>query len=137
MGHGPRLPPEEAIQRIKAGMLYNAKKSLRMKLQVPPMPASQARAVIEEELGGLPLEEVFEWIDLDEPLGSASIAQVRFCCCISVVTYTLSRVDLLGHPSLRGSVWNREALQNKHRSIQCDKRLPWAANAVAKCPISV
>ena len=45
-------------------------------LQVPPMPASQARAVIEEELGGLPLEEVFEWIDLDEPLGSASIAQV-------------------------------------------------------------
>ncbi len=40
------------------------------------MPASQARAVIEEELGGLPLEEVFEWIDLDEPLGSASIAQV-------------------------------------------------------------
>jgi len=44
------------------------------------MPASQARAVIEEELGGLPLEEVFEWIDLDEPLGSASIAQVRFCC---------------------------------------------------------
>ena len=45
-------------------------------VQVPPMPASQARAVIEEELGGLPLEEVFEWIDLDEPLGSASIAQV-------------------------------------------------------------
>ena len=45
-------------------------------LQVPPMPASQARAVIEEELGGLPLEEVFDWIDLDEPLGSASIAQV-------------------------------------------------------------
>ena len=40
------------------------------------MPASQARAVIEEELGGLPLEEVFDWIDLDEPLGSASIAQV-------------------------------------------------------------
>lgn len=42
------------------------------------MPASQARAVIEEELGGLPLEEVFDWIDLDEPLGSASIAQVPF-----------------------------------------------------------
>ena len=45
-------------------------------VQVPPMPASQARAVIEEELGGLPLEGVFEWINLDEPLGSASIAQV-------------------------------------------------------------
>ena len=49
-------------------------------LQVPPMPASQARAVIEEELGGLPLEEVFDWIDLNEPLGSASIAQVRVPC---------------------------------------------------------
>ena len=44
------------------------------------MPASQARAVIEEELGGLPLEEVFDWIDLEEPLGSASIAQVPVPC---------------------------------------------------------
>lgn len=43
--------------------------------QVPPMPAEQARAVIERELGA-PLEAVFEWIDLDEPLGSASISQV-------------------------------------------------------------
>ena len=40
------------------------------------MPAQRARRVIEEELGGVPLEEVFEWIDLDTPLGSASIAQV-------------------------------------------------------------
>jgi predicted unusual protein kinase regulating ubiquinone biosynthesis (AarF/ABC1/UbiB family) len=40
------------------------------------MPAQQARSVIEEELGGVPLEEVFEWIDLEQPLGSASIAQV-------------------------------------------------------------
>lgn len=48
-------------------------------VQVPPMPSSQVRAVIEEELGGLPLEEVFEWIDLNEPLGSASIAQVPLC----------------------------------------------------------
>lgn len=46
------------------------------------MPAQQARSVIEEELGGVPLEEVFEWIDLDTPLGSASIAQV----CAAVVT---------------------------------------------------
>jgi predicted unusual protein kinase regulating ubiquinone biosynthesis (AarF/ABC1/UbiB family) len=45
-------------------------------VQVPPMPAQQARSVIEEELGGVPLEEVFEWIDLEQPLGSASIAQV-------------------------------------------------------------
>lgn len=50
------------------------------------MPASQARAVIEEELGGLPLEEVFEWIDLDEPLGSASIAQVSMLILTSLDT---------------------------------------------------
>lgn len=45
--------------------------------QVPPMPASQVREVIEHELGGVPLETVFEWIDLDSPLGSASISQVH------------------------------------------------------------
>jgi predicted unusual protein kinase regulating ubiquinone biosynthesis (AarF/ABC1/UbiB family) len=39
------------------------------------MPAEQVRAVIERELGA-PLESVFEWIDLEEPLGSASISQV-------------------------------------------------------------
>ena len=44
--------------------------------QVPPMPAAQARRVIEAELGGVPLEQMFEWIDLDHPLGSASISQV-------------------------------------------------------------
>lgn len=41
------------------------------------MPACQARAVLERELGGTPLEQVFEWIDLEKPLGSASISQVR------------------------------------------------------------
>lgn len=39
------------------------------------MPAAQAREVIERELGA-PLEALFEWIDLEEPLGSASIGQV-------------------------------------------------------------
>lgn len=43
--------------------------------QVPPMPAEQARAVIERELGA-PLAAIFEWIELEEPLGSASISQV-------------------------------------------------------------
>ena len=42
--------------------------------QVPPMPPAQARKVIEAELGA-PLEDVFEEIDLEKPLGSASIAQ--------------------------------------------------------------
>lgn len=45
--------------------------------QVPPMPAAQVRAVIEEELGNVPMDQVFEWIDLDNPLGSASISQVH------------------------------------------------------------
>jgi predicted unusual protein kinase regulating ubiquinone biosynthesis (AarF/ABC1/UbiB family) len=40
------------------------------------MSAARARTVIEEELG-VPMEEVFEWIDLEQPLGSASIAQVE------------------------------------------------------------
>lgn len=40
------------------------------------MPADRARDVIEGELG-VPLETVFEWIDLEKPLGSASIAQVH------------------------------------------------------------
>lgn len=44
------------------------------------MPAQQTRSVIEEELGGVLLEEVFEWIDLEQPLGSASIAQVLYLC---------------------------------------------------------
>ena len=45
-------------------------------LQVPPMPPDQTRKVIERELGGVQLEDVFEWIDLEQPLGSASISQV-------------------------------------------------------------
>lgn len=45
--------------------------------QVPPMSAQQTRGVIERELGGAALEDVFEWIDLEKPLGSASLAQVR------------------------------------------------------------
>ena len=45
--------------------------------QVPPMPADQVRTVVETELGGIPLDQVFEWIDLDSPLGSASISQVH------------------------------------------------------------
>lgn len=45
--------------------------------RVPPMPAARARPIIEGELGGAPLGDIFEWIDLDSPLGSASVAQVH------------------------------------------------------------
>ena len=44
--------------------------------QVPPMPKEQAKAAIEKELG-TSIDNVFEWIDLDTPLGSASISQVH------------------------------------------------------------
>ena len=38
------------------------------------MTPEQTKQVIEERLGK-PLDAVFAWIDLDAPLGSASIAQ--------------------------------------------------------------
>jgi hypothetical protein len=44
--------------------------------RVPPMPPAQAQRMIEKELGLGSLDEVFEWIDLEDPLGSASISQV-------------------------------------------------------------
>ena len=40
------------------------------------MPGPAVRAVIEAELGGT-VESFFEGLDLDKPIGSASIAQVR------------------------------------------------------------
>lgn len=43
---------------------------------VPPMPGPAVRAVIEAELGGT-VESFFEGLDLDKPIGSASIAQVK------------------------------------------------------------
>ena len=39
------------------------------------MPPAQTKEVIEAELDAR-LEDVFEWIDLEKPLGSASISQV-------------------------------------------------------------
>lgn len=40
------------------------------------MSAAQTRLVIQNELGSRSLNEVFSFIDLDQPLGSATIAQV-------------------------------------------------------------
>ena len=45
--------------------------------QVPPMPPHQAEDILRRELRINALSTVFEWIDLDKPLGSASIAQVH------------------------------------------------------------
>ncbi len=44
-------------------------------LKVPPMTPEKTKEVIEQRLGK-PIDEVFAWIDLEAPLGSASIAQV-------------------------------------------------------------
>ena len=40
------------------------------------MPAEQVLSLLQAELRGRPLEDIFEWINLQTPLGSASIAQV-------------------------------------------------------------
>lgn len=41
------------------------------------MPPDETEAILKQELQIKTLSSVFEWIDLDEPLGSASIAQVH------------------------------------------------------------
>lgn len=40
------------------------------------MDAERTRKVIEGELNGSSIDSIFEWIDLENVLGSASIAQV-------------------------------------------------------------
>jgi hypothetical protein len=40
------------------------------------MSPEATKAILVRELGIQDLSDVFEWIDLEEPLGSASIAQV-------------------------------------------------------------
>jgi len=45
--------------------------------RVPPMPASAAARVLRRELGLSDLSGVFEWVDLEAPLGSASVSQVH------------------------------------------------------------
>ncbi len=44
------------------------------------MSPAAARAIICEELGVRDLADAFQWIDLESPLGSASIAQVVAEC---------------------------------------------------------
>ncbi len=64
------------------------------------MSAARAEALIKGELGIDSLDEVFEWINLDKPLGSASISQVSgsatgcgccwwWCCCCCCCIATL------------------------------------------------
>ena len=76
------------------------------------MSAQQARDIIERELGGAKLDEIFSWIDLQEPLGSATIAQVyNVDCCklqalnelLTASRYKLSELQFLSMIRLPGS----------------------------------
>ena len=68
--------------------------------KVPPMPADKTRAVLEHELRGVPIEDVFEWIDLENVLGSASIAQVYLAATLSFAVLPKHLVnDVTRHPS--------------------------------------
>ena len=44
------------------------------------MSADETKVILEAELG-LRLANIFDWIDLDQPLGSASISQVTALSC--------------------------------------------------------
>jgi predicted unusual protein kinase regulating ubiquinone biosynthesis (AarF/ABC1/UbiB family) len=43
---------------------------------VPPLGSAEIKKVLEKELGG-PVEAFFDELDLDKPIGSASVAQVH------------------------------------------------------------
>jgi hypothetical protein len=45
--------------------------------KVPPMSPSETQEILKRQLNVSSLLDVFEWIELENPLGSASIAQVR------------------------------------------------------------
>ena len=45
--------------------------------EVPPLSPQQVTGLLQGQLGLPDLHDVFEWIDLEKPLGSASIAQVH------------------------------------------------------------
>lgn len=49
----------------------------RLQDSVPPMRAAEVEALLLHELGLEHLSDMFEWVDLAEPLGSATIAQVH------------------------------------------------------------
>ena len=82
---------------------YTHQKQPLQTLQVPPMPPTQVQAVLEHELGA-PLRDVFEWIDLQTPLGSASISQVSKHCCTPSAKQTIVLRCLAQH-SRSAAIW--------------------------------
>ena len=90
-------------------------KLAKLQDDLPPMPAELARAVVREELpGGQPLSELFDAFD-DEPLGSASIAQVHRATLkdARVVAVKIQRPAVV--PTLRGDVANLKSITKKLR----------------------
>lgn len=53
------------------------RKLSRLHDEVPPMPPHQVQDILQKELGVQQIRDVFEWIDLEKPLGSASLSQVQ------------------------------------------------------------
>lgn len=70
------------------------------------MGAQQARSIIESELGQATLDSTFSWIDLERPLGSATIAQVESASAWFVLTRICDHGANLSYaPMSRGSVF--------------------------------
>lgn len=66
IGARPDFVPEPICQHLR-----------KLQDDVPPMPEEEVEAALKRELRISSLGDVFEWIDLEKPLGSASIAQVH------------------------------------------------------------
>lgn len=73
------------------------------------MAPDKVQQVIEKQLGK-PIDEVFAWIDLANPLGSASIAQVRIAHA-GTVTYIFCAVLAAGCAIAKGQT----QMQTQHR----------------------
>lgn len=68
------------------------KELAKLQDSVPPMPPADVEHILKTELQASRLDEIFEWIDMDTPLGSASIAQLPLSLHVSAIFSKLVRV---------------------------------------------
>jgi hypothetical protein len=66
LGARPDIVPRQICHRLRV-----------LQDSAPLLPAGNVAAILRGELGVADLTEVFEWIDLHHPLGSASVGQVH------------------------------------------------------------
>lgn len=100
--------PPEAHKSAQAGQFIGARSDFvpegvcmhlrKLQDEVPPMPPSETEAILKQELQVDTLSTVFEWIDLEKPLGSASIAQVHKAKLRRYVQYPSLLRRFLGAP---------------------------------------